>query len=155
MAGNLQRQSNMLTSTAKRHVQFDDLLDIDAANDVERTAPKLRAMPRWSLRAAVSMESEDNLYAGLSYDVSAGGIFVATFDAPPVGERVALSVTLPDGTALELTGVVRWIRDADIATDGLPAGCGIEWKGLPVDALRTLERFAEERTPVLWLPEAA
>ncbi|MCU1276643.1 MAG: cell division protein FtsY [bacterium] len=145
----------MLTTNASRRVDFDDLLDIAAANDVERPAPRLRGLPRWSLRAAVNMESEDNLYAGLSYDVSAGGIFVATIDTPPVGARVELMVTLPDGRELELTGVVRWIRDADIASDGLPAGCGIEWKGLPVHALHALESFAEIRTPVLWLPEAA
>src|SRR5207249_171342 len=86
-----------------------------------------RVFPRWMLHAAVDVESEDNLYAGLSYDVSAGGIFVATFDTPPIGSEVAVTVTLPDGSKIELEGQVRWVRDSARATPGLPAGCGIEW----------------------------
>jgi Tfp pilus assembly protein PilZ len=109
-----------------------------------------RIFPRWSLHAAVDVESEDNLYAGLSYDVSAGGIFVATFDTPPIGCDVDVIVTLPDATRLELAGVVRWVRESQQSSAGLPAGVGIEWDALPMDALRTLLRFAEMRDPVLW-----
>ena len=109
-----------------------------------------RVFPRWSLHAAVDLESDDNLYAGLSYDVSAGGIFVATVAAPPIGNAVTVTVTLPDATRVELTGVVRWIRDARQASAGLPAGVGIEWDALPMDALRALLRFAELREPLLW-----
>lgn len=106
------------------------------------------------LHAAVDVESEDNLYAGLSYDVSAGGIFVATFDTPPLGTEVNVTVTLPDATKLELAGIVRWHRDARLASAGLPAGCGIEWNDLPMDALRSLLHFAELREPLLWEMDA-
>jgi len=149
--------AGMLTTTtnAKRRIEFDDLLDVPAANDVETRGPKLRGLPRWAMSASIGIETEDNLYAGLSYDVSAGGIFVATYDAPPVGARVDVNVVLPDGRELMLGGVVRWVRDAELASDGLPAGCGIEWKGLPVEALRAFEKFAEEREPLLWLAEVA
>ena len=109
-----------------------------------------RVFPRWMLHAAVDVESDDNLYAGLSYDVSAGGIFVATFDTPPLGTEVAVRVTLPDASKLDVTGVVRWIREAPLATPGLPAGIGIEWHDLPVESLRSLMRFAELRDPLLW-----
>lgn len=109
-----------------------------------------RVFPRWSLHAAVDIESEDNLYAGLSYDVSAGGIFVATHDSPPIGTDVNIVVTLPDGTKLGLGGVVRWVRDAQRASAGLPAGVGIEWDELPMAALRSLLHFAELRDPLLW-----
>ncbi|MCU1283552.1 MAG: hypothetical protein JWM53_7098, partial [bacterium] len=109
-----------------------------------------RIFPRWSLLAAVDVESEDNLYAGLSYDVSAGGIFVATVDAPPIGTKVDVTVLLPDATRLELSGTVRWIRDYQNASSGLPAGVGLEWDELPMDALRSLMRFAELRDPLLW-----
>ena len=102
------------------------------------------------LHAAVDVESEHNLYAGLSYDVSAGGIFVATIDTPPVGTHVEVTVTLPDGTRLELEGAVRWVREVEQASPGLPPGCGIEWDELPMDALRALLHFAELREPLLW-----
>jgi uncharacterized protein (TIGR02266 family) len=109
-----------------------------------------RVFPRWSLHAAVDFESDDNLYAGLSYDVSAGGIFVATVESPPIGSEVAVTVTLPDGTRLALAGTVRWIREYEKASAGLPAGVGIEWEELPMEALRSLLRFAELRDPLLW-----
>src|SRR5438132_12412506 len=97
---------------AKRRVHFDDLLDISPANDNDGgRAPKLRSLSQWAMRAEINAESEDTLYAGLSYDVSEGGIFIATVDTPPLGARVDLSVTLPDGADVELSGVVRWIRD--------------------------------------------
>jgi uncharacterized protein (TIGR02266 family) len=109
-----------------------------------------RVHPRWILHAAVDLESEDNLYAGLSFDVSAGGIFVATLATPPVGAPVDVVVTLPDATKLELHGKVRWVRDVQEASPGLPPGCGIEWEDLPMDALRALLRFAELREPILY-----
>jgi Tfp pilus assembly protein PilZ len=143
------------TTKASGHVEFDDLLDVPPANDVERRRPTLRSVARWALTAHVTLDSDDTLYAGLSYDVTAGGVFVATVDMPPVGARVDLAVTLPNGRELEVAGVVRWVRDADIASDGLPAGCGIEWKGLPLDAYDDVAAFAQEREPILWLADAA
>jgi uncharacterized protein (TIGR02266 family) len=109
-----------------------------------------RILPRWELRAMVTLESDDNLYAGISSDVSAGGIFVATDEPPPVGSDVAITVTLPDANVLELSGSVRWVRDHDVASDGLPTGCGIEWDELPMTALRSLLHFAEMREPLLF-----
>jgi uncharacterized protein (TIGR02266 family) len=112
-----------------------------------------RIFPRWTLHAAVDLESDDNFYAGLSYDVSAGGLFVATVDMPPIGAAVDIVVTLPDATRLQLTGVVRWVREPARASSGLPAGIGIEWDALPMEALRQLMHFAELREPLLWESE--
>ena len=42
-----------------------------------------------------------------------------------------------------------------LASDDLPAGCGVECKGMPVEVLRALEAFAAEREPTLWLAEVA
>jgi Tfp pilus assembly protein PilZ len=142
----------MIRANRLRNTEFDDLLDAAPvpANDVD---PPLRGLPQWALSATVSLASEDCLYAGLSYDMSSGGVFVATFDPPPIGARVNLSLTLYDGSEFVVRGIVRWVRTAAISTDGLPAGCGIEPKGLPVHALRALELLAQLREPVLWLAE--
>ena len=106
-----------------------------------------RLHPRWCLLAAVELTTDDGTFVGLSYDVSAGGMFVATSAAPAIGTAVELTVLLPDGTRLELTGQVRWVRAAQDAESGLPAGCGIEWDVLPMDALRALLHFAELQEP--------
>lgn len=112
-----------------------------------------RIFPRWSLHAAVDVAGDDKLYAGLSYDVSAGGIFVALHETPRVGSAVHVIVTLPDGTRVELDGIVRWVRDPSRAAAGLPGGVGIEWDLLPMEALRSLLHFAELREPLLWQAE--
>jgi uncharacterized protein (TIGR02266 family) len=109
-----------------------------------------RIFPRWSLHAAVDVASDDNFYAGLSYDVSAGGIFVATHQGPPLGTVVDVTVTLPDATKVALGGTVRWVRSVERASPGLPPGIGIEWDTLPMEALRSLLHFAELREPLLW-----
>lgn len=142
----------MLGAKRSPRIEFDDLLDAAPmpANDVD---PPLRAVPRTTLSATVSLDSEDHLYAGLSYDLSVGGVFVATFDPPPVGARVDLSLTLPDGEEVLVRAVVRWIRAAADASEGLPPGCGVEPKGLPLKVLRALEHIAQLREPVLWLAE--
>jgi len=155
---------NATTAPQKRNVDFDDLLDLDAApaNDVDAApageadsrAPALRIVPRWSLQATLGDGSEDGLYAGLDYEMSDGsGVFVATVDMPPIGARVDLTLTFAGGETIETAGVVRWVRDADIASDGLPPGCGIECKCLPLGVVRTLQAMAAEREPLLWLPE--
>ena len=141
----------MLTSTAVHHVKLEALLALSAAN----LAPSRPAPDTHKLRAAVHADSEDVLYAPLSYDVSCGGVFVATAALPPLGARVELTLTLPGGDELELKGVVRWIRDIDRASADLPMGCGIEWKAIPAEALLALKRFAEVYEPLLWLPEIA
>jgi uncharacterized protein (TIGR02266 family) len=115
-----------------------------------QTGRERRILPRWHLRAGVTLESDDNLYAGISCDVSAGGIFVASNDSPPVGEAVTVTVTMPDATVLQLEGTVRWAREHEQSSPGLPAGCGIEWHDLPATALRSLLHFAELRDPLLY-----
>jgi Tfp pilus assembly protein PilZ len=151
-----------MTAPQTRAVDFDDLLDLDVApandaapaDDVERHAPALRIVPRWNLSATLAGDSEDGLYAGLDYDMTDGsGVFVATVDMPPIGARVDVTLTLANGETIETAGVVRWVRDADIASDGLPPGCGIECKCLPLAVVRTLQAMAAEREPLLWLPE--
>jgi Tfp pilus assembly protein PilZ len=109
-----------------------------------------RRFPRWSLHAAVDVLSDDRCWSGLSYDVSAGGIFVATLEAPPLGLDVTNIVMLPDGTRLSLRGVVRWVRATADASGGLPAGFGVEWHELPMSALRAMLHFAELRDVLFW-----
>ena len=145
----------MLSSNPKHHVAFDDLLDLDLtpANDVDSRGPALRVVPPWALAATLTRDSDDGLWAGLSYDMATGGVFVATVDLPPIGARVDLKLTFADGDEVETTAVVRWIRDVERAGDGLPAGCGVECKGLPFAVVRRLSELADQREPTLWLPE--
>jgi uncharacterized protein (TIGR02266 family) len=99
----------------------------------------------------VSIESEHNFYAGVSDDISIGGLFVAS-DAPPqTGTVVEVSLLLPGSDApLEVTGVVRWVREVSIPRDGLPAGCGIAWANIAKSDLEAISRFVQQRETILF-----
>ncbi len=110
-----------------------------------------RAHRRAHLEVAVNLESEDNFYAGIAGDVSEGGIFVATFNPPPVGATVELTLSLPDFPAgFPVRGVVRWIRDLSACRDGSPAGCGIQFTEIGADALAEVSRFVASRDTILF-----
>jgi uncharacterized protein (TIGR02266 family) len=70
--------------------------------------PRLR--PRIRMEVEVGMASESQFFAGLSGDVSEGGIFVQTYQHLVIGDRVALSLELPGGP-IEVLGVVQWSRE--------------------------------------------
>lgn len=105
-----------------------------------------RASQRVLIEADVGLVSESNFYAGLTMDVSAGGIFVATYVIRPVGTLVTLSFVLPEGYAVTTGGVVRWVRDTT-GFDGTP-GMGIAFQGLNIEALRHIEAFCKKRPPL-------
>jgi uncharacterized protein (TIGR02266 family) len=102
------------------------------------------------LEVPVDIESENNFYAGITGDVSEGGVFVATHAAPPADTAVMILLTLPGHEPLELPGVVRWIRSPQAAGDGLPPGCGVKWLELPEQGRSAIARFVEEREPIFF-----
>ena len=47
-------------------------------------------------------------------NISLGGVFVATREPPPVGQRISLRLGLPDwDESLVVDGEVRWVRGMD------------------------------------------
>ena len=107
---------------------------------------ELRAHPRTILEVEVSFETESHFFAGLTRDISEGGLFLATYRALSVGARVSLSLSLPDG-ALDVTGTVRWSRDAN---DGSTPGVGIAFDPLDEAATKRITRFCELRAPLYY-----
>src|SRR5690349_13072711 len=77
-----------------------------------------RTSPRFAVELDVSLGSEHNFYAGLAENLSAGGVFVATHMLKPVGERVELSIHLPDSDHPVCgIGQVRWVREYNEQSD--------------------------------------
>lgn len=105
-----------------------------------------RAYPRVALEIEVTLGSESQFYAGLTGDVSEGGIFVSTYQAIPVGERVSVSFKLPNGET-KATGVVRWMRPA---SEGAPPGLGISFDELSENGRELVRAFCEERPPLYY-----
>jgi uncharacterized protein (TIGR02266 family) len=108
-----------------------------------------REHARGALEIAVTLESEHNFWAGITDNISEGGVFVATNAPPPIGTRVELILTLPSHPEpFALQGVVRWTRER--STTDLPIGCGIQWQDLPRDAAQAIARFIAQRETILY-----
>lgn len=81
-----------------------------------------REAPRIPLETDVTLGGHGRVVPGVTRDVSAGGVFVATDSDVPVGTRVSLRLRLPSGPVVG-TGIVRWVREEGPGRD---AGLGIE-----------------------------
>jgi molecular chaperone DnaK len=112
--------------------------------------PKLeinrREHPRLVIQVAISLESNSQLYAGLTRDVSRGGVFVPTYQDIEVGTETDLELELPNGT-IEARGVVRWQR---VASDSSPPGIGIEFVELDDAARGLLDELCAEYEPLYY-----
>jgi uncharacterized protein (TIGR02266 family) len=111
--------------------------------------PKNRASNRVPLSVEVALESEHNFYAGLTNNISEGGLFVATNDPPPVGTEVKFELIIGE-RRFPVAGVVCWIRDRHLASDDSPEGCGIRWRRLDDDALATIQQFIRARDTLFY-----
>src|SRR5947209_1518201 len=92
-----------------------------------------RLHERAPIEVGVHMSSVSNFYAGISNDISQGGVFVASTEPPPVGSLIEVVLTMPNSkTPYRAHGVVRWVRGAaDVTEHGGPMGCGIQWLCVP------------------------
>jgi uncharacterized protein (TIGR02266 family) len=112
----------------------------------EEQGPEHRTAPRKKLEVDVGIRSDSHFFAGLSGDVSKGGLFVATYAEIPIGGKVTLDFELPNGPIV-VQGTVRWQR---IATDNAGPGLGIQFESIARDQLALIERFCQARPPLYY-----
>ncbi len=105
-----------------------------------------RLTGRTVLEVDVGLVSESQFYAGLSMDLSTGGLFVATYQIKPVGTRVAVSLVLPGGQSVWAKGVVRWVRES-AGDEGVP-GMGVEFTEIDPADLEAVKHFCKMRAPM-------
>jgi uncharacterized protein (TIGR02266 family) len=96
-------------------------------------------------RIAKKIKSQVNAPSSLTYstshNVSNGGLFISTPDPIAPGTEIELSIKLPGGDFLNVTGIVRWTRDE--SPDGEPAGMGIEFISMGEDDAERLSVIAK------------
>ncbi len=110
-----------------------------------------RQSPRHRLQAEVSLSSESNFFTGFSGDLSETGIFVATYEKLlPPGSQVDLSLKLPGRPPLNVSGVVRWVRDSADRAPGVFPGMGIEFGQLSPQDAAAVQSFLQKREPMFW-----
>jgi uncharacterized protein (TIGR02266 family) len=116
----------------------------------EREASTRRVYNRFSVDLDVTVSSEHNFYAGFVENMSVGGIFIATHQLKPVGERLEFQVNLP-GSDQPIRGVgeVRWVRVYSEASN-TPPGMGIKFDALDAESVRRIEEFLAQRDPLFY-----
>ena len=108
-------------------------------------ATGVRRHRRIAVTAEVHLESESNLYAGITNNLSEGGVFVATPELLAKGTVLDLEFSIPDGgPPIRTTAVVRWIREDLDSIEG-PPGMGVQFVELGEKTQRRLERFVQLR----------
>jgi uncharacterized protein (TIGR02266 family) len=110
-----------------------------------------RSETRFAVAVAVTMESEHNFYTGLTSDLSGGGLFVATHQIRPVGERIRLRMTLPTShEPIDAVTEVRWVRPAPVAGGGGEAGMGLQFLQLAPQAKDAIKSFLKKRDSLFY-----
>jgi len=110
------------------------------------------AVPAGSIRveAELGAHSGTNFYKGLSGNdvIDSGGIFVATYQIPPIGQPLSLRVSMPGGYEFEALGIVRWTRDtSDSGGDGKP-GFGAQFTQITPEGRQLVYRYVRNREPL-------
>lgn len=105
-----------------------------------------------TIEVDLGTHSPSNFYRGLAGDdvVENGGLFVATYQVPPIGQTVRVRVSLPGNYEFEAMGVVHWTREArdSAAPDLSPPGFGMRFTNLSPDARNLVRRYVANREPL-------
>ncbi len=113
-----------------------------------RTRPdsaERRTARRLPIEIDVSVEGAACRFTTTTYDLSPGGMFIATHEAIPIGTEVVLGFALPNGAQLEVIGIVQWRRGGQAEA---PVGLGISFFCLDPEVRKVLEQFCAVREPL-------
>jgi Tfp pilus assembly protein PilZ len=110
-----------------------------------------------TLEASLGANSPTNFYTGLAGGevITAGGLFVATYQLPKLGETILLEVNLPGGYEFLAKAIVAWTRSAggDTSSGSMraaagPPGFGARFAEVTEEGRRLIQRYVKNREPL-------
>jgi hypothetical protein len=106
-----------------------------------------------AVEAALGAHSATNFYKGLTGGdvVASGGLFVATYQVPEVGQKLLLKVSMPGGYEFEAKGVVAWTRDVQLSATASGAsspGFGAQLSEITDEGRGLIQRYVRNREPL-------
>ncbi len=117
-------------------------------------APAPTAGPGGTLRyeAELGAHSSTNFYKGLSGNdvIDSGGIFIATYNIPEVGQPLAVKVFFPGGYEFEAAAVVRWTRDSPQSGADSSPGFGAQFTQISAEGRQLVYRYVRNREPLFY-----
>lgn len=112
------------------------------------------AAPDGGLRfeASLGAHSATNFYKGLSGNdvIDSGGIFIATYNIPEVGQPLSVKVCLPGGYEFEAAAVVRWTRDSPQSGADSSPGFGAQFTQISSEGRQLVYRYVRNREPLFY-----
>jgi uncharacterized protein (TIGR02266 family) len=117
-----------------------------ASQPPDSIPPSQRKDPRRAVELQIEFNEDTQFFAGLTQDISEGGVFIATYRILPIGTPLTLSFELPDATKVTARGEVRWVRDTNMV-EGRP-GMGVSFTDLTPESLAAISRFCRHNAPL-------
>jgi uncharacterized protein (TIGR02266 family) len=105
-----------------------------------------RSSERWACALELEFTNESQFFAGLTQDISRGGLFIATYRKLAVGTPLRLRFDLPGGATVDVSGEVRWVREP--TAGGTRPGLGVAFTDLAPEALEQIRAFCETTPPL-------
>ena len=102
--------------------------------------------------AELGAHSGTNFYKGLSGNdvIDSGGIFIATYNIPDVGQPLSIKVCLPGGYEFEAAAVVRWTRDSPQSGADSSPGFGAQFTQISAEGRQLVYRYVRNREPLFY-----
>jgi hypothetical protein len=102
------------------------------------------------VEAELGAHSSTNFYKGLSGNdvIDSGGIFIATYQIPEIGQDVLIRVSMPGGYEFEAVGIVRWTRDMPHSGADAPPGFGAQFTQISPEGRQLVYRYVRNREPL-------
>ena len=111
----------------------------------------VRASERFDLEIKVDLESDHNFYTGLTQNISAGGLFIATHALKKIGDRITLKFTLPgNAESVTVETEVRWIRENTALMRAEGTGMGVRFINLSAEASAAINKFLQDRESLFY-----
>lgn len=93
----------------------------------------------------VEFAHDTQFFAGLSHDMSLGGILIATYRDLPVGSRVHLDFELPTGVPIQAWGEIRSVREESATSR---RGLAIAFREISTESLQHISEYCRVYPPL-------
>ncbi|MGH9363853.1 MAG: PilZ domain-containing protein [Thermoanaerobaculia bacterium] len=95
---------------------------------MSRMVAQQRQFPRYRAEVMVDFGTSELRIAGMTWNVSQGGMFIRTTKVPEVGEKLLVNLRLAEGRQLLIQGEVVRVFHPSALASGSPAGVAVAIK---------------------------
>lgn len=103
-----------------------------------------RAHLRQDVKIEIAAQSGHQFFTGFTENISAGGLFVSTYQTMPLGSKFAINFTIPGiEYEFELQCEVRWVREYSEMTPHMTPGMGVRFLDMTPGEVQILNQLLQ------------